>query len=196
MILNVHITTLTEHKISANGYLFCLAVYHNRSDLLHAYIGATGKFKMDDLIRLINDGWIKVVKEDAGYIFSNLKTTDKFQSLLIGVKVQLNTTDQWVKEWYNLFPKGVKSGGYYVKSDLSGCIKRMKKFQAQHPEFSQQTILNATKNYIENCAKKGYQYMKIAPYFIEKDGVSMLAGECDALSDNLDNYTNEFSTQL
>lgn len=196
MILNISTTSLIEHKLSANCYLFCMAVYHNRADLLREYVAVNGKFKTEELKRLIDGGWIELVKESEGHTFTNLQTTEKFKSLLLGVKVRLNTSEQWMKEWYNLFPKGVKSGGYYVKSDLSGCMKKMRKFQSQHPEFSQQIILDATKNYIENCEKKGYQYMKIAPYFIEKDGVSMLAGECDALSDNLDNYTNDFSTQL
>jgi len=99
----------------------------------------------------------------------------------------------WIEEYYNLFPKGIKSGGFYVRSSIQDCSNKMFRFLNDNPQFTKDIILEATKNYIKDCEARNYDKMKLAPYFIVKDGTSMLSGYCEAyvqgVNDNQDTYT-------
>lgn len=101
----------------------------------------------------------------------------------------------WIEEWYDLFPKGVKSGGYYVRTSIKSCDKRMFKFLTDNPAFTKNIILEATKIYVEQMKVNNYSMMKLAPNFIYKDGMSMLSGCCDAyvegVNNNQDTYSND-----
>lgn len=80
-----------------------------------------------------------------------------------------------------LFPKGVKSGGKLVKSAEGDIANKLRKFFKKY-KYSQEQVLQATKNYVESKRKEGWSFMQTAAYFIEKDGVSNLAAECDNLN--------------
>jgi hypothetical protein len=99
----------------------------------------------------------------------------------------------WIDEYYDLFPKGIKSGGFYVRTSIQDCSNKMFKFLNDNSEFTKDIILAATKNYIKDCEARNYDKMKLAPYFIFKDGTSMLSGYCEAyvqgINDNQDTYT-------
>jgi hypothetical protein len=101
----------------------------------------------------------------------------------------------WIEEYYDLFPKGIKSGGFYVRSSIQDCSNKMNKFIIDNPQFTKDIILEATKNYINDCKARNYDKMKLAPYFIIKDGTSMLSGYCEAyvqgINDNQDTYSND-----
>ncbi len=81
----------------------------------------------------------------------------------------------WIDEWRNMWPKGVKSGGHRVRGSRNGCLKKMRKFIKENPDFSVDEIFDATRNYILNRKKQNYEYMRVAEYFIEKDRMSDLA---------------------
>jgi hypothetical protein len=88
--------------------------------------------------------------------------------------------DDFVDEFRGLFPKGVMSGGYYVVGDKVSCKRKLNKFLKDY-KYTPEIILEATSRYIETMSKQDYKYMKIAPYFISKDGSSTLASECEAI---------------
>lgn len=87
----------------------------------------------------------------------------------------------WIKEWLELFPVGVKTGGKLVRSDSSGCDSKMNKFIKLHPAYSdKELILNVTREYIAEFEDNDYMYMKAATYFIDKKGEgSELAARCE-----------------
>lgn len=85
---------------------------------------------------------------------------------------------EFVDRWYELFPNSIKSGNFYVKTGKKDCFKKLGKFIVEHPEYSKETIIEATQRYINSCKAQGYKYMKLAPYFIYKDDISMLEGYC------------------
>ncbi len=93
-------------------------------------------------------------------------------------------TLQWIDEWRDLFPKGVKTAGYAIRGTRGGCIKKMKKFIKNNKEVTKEQIFNATKLYIEEKKRVRYAYMRIADYFIEKDGGSLLESFIEQLGDN------------
>jgi len=84
----------------------------------------------------------------------------------------------FVDEWFEIFPQGIKSGNFYIRTDKKTCFKKLGKFMTNYPEYSKATIIEATKRYVNSCRGQGYRYMKLAPYFIYKDDMSMLEGYC------------------
>ena len=86
-----------------------------------------------------------------------------------------------VQSYRDLFPKGSNNNGYPYKGDRQGCVKKMKKFIKNNPEYSLDIILKATKKYINEARKDNYNYMQLAHYFIEKNGVSGLGAFCEQI---------------
>lgn len=89
---------------------------------------------------------------------------------------------EFAEKFKELFPKGVKSGGYPVRSSTADIADKLRKFFKKH-KYTQEQVLEATKRYVERKGSEGYSFMQTAVYFIEKNGSSNLAAECDSLGD-------------
>jgi len=83
----------------------------------------------------------------------------------------------------DLFPVGVKSGGYPVRSSVVDIADKLRKFFKKHKSYTQEQVLEATTKYVNRKRGEGYSYMQKAVFFIEKDGMSTLASEIDSLSE-------------
>lgn len=88
----------------------------------------------------------------------------------------------WIDSYRELFPKGRTPDGYPYKGDKEGCIRKMKAFMKKYP-YSKEEILEATVGFVEAKRKKNFEFMTLAHYFIEKEGVSLLAALCAANRD-------------
>lgn len=120
--------------------------------------------------------YIKITGDNLEDIMPRQKMLDIFQTTdEVSLKV-------WIEEWCNLWPKGVKSGGYYIRSNSQDCLKKMIKF-IKLRKYSKEVIMKATKNYIDRKARENYAYMMKAEYFIEKDGMSPLATEIENINE-------------
>lgn len=108
------------------------------------------------------------------------------------VQVKVPDISELVEEYRNIFPKGNNSQGYPYKGDKMGCTAKLKRFKKTYPEYSNDTILSATKRYVNEKRKDGFAYMKLAHYFIEKNGVSDLAALCEQINNGEKdtNFTN------
>lgn len=167
-----------NNKININQALMLWFIETKDTYTAKKYIDTFGTFSTSDLDYLIDCGFVEGDKYD----FSTLIVTEKYKNLN-QKRNKEDSVELWIDEWYELFPKGVKSGGYYaVRCDKQGCIKKLKNFIKNNPEFDKNVILKATKKYVDEAALQGYAYMKTAPYFIEKSGVSLLAGFCENVS--------------
>lgn len=91
----------------------------------------------------------------------------------------------WFDQWWELWPKGVESGGYPLRSSKSGALRKMIDFSKDHPLFTKAIIITATMNYLIKMKRVNYSYCKLAPYFIMKDGISMLEGYCEQVSEGI-----------
>ena len=104
----------------------------------------------------------------------------------VGSKKKTTTAkevEHWIQSWREIFPEGINSGGYRYRGDKAETIKKMIKFVNTN-DYSIEQIFQATKDYVERFSQKGYAYMQLAHYFIEKKGVgSTLNAECEGLSD-------------
>lgn len=95
-----------------------------------------------------------------------------------------DSLEEWIDEWIDIFPRGLKSGGRLVRGDRISCLRKMKVFMKEYP-YTKDTIIKATQKYIESKRAEGFQYTRCAVYFIyrvessQKDKISDLAAWCD-----------------
>lgn len=192
--LKVNVTQLINCGITIEEYLLLRLIYTKQDTLLREYMSVRGSYKKGTFETLLSLGYLKDNEFDkkpdgeTSYTFNLLEVTDKFledfpqNPEVKTIKVNILNSDDFIQEWFDLWPKGIKSGGYYLRTDLLGCSKKMTKFCNNYPEYTKERILEATKSYLDKYKIKGYDYCKLAPYFIEKDGISTLAGECENYS--------------
>lgn len=83
----------------------------------------------------------------------------------------------------DIFPAGIRGGGgKLIKSPELAVVDKLKKFFKYYPDVKEESIIKATKNYIENRRRDGWRYTTQLDYFIFKDNVSMLFSEIEGLS--------------
>ena len=89
---------------------------------------------------------------------------------------------------YELFPAKVKSGSYPVRSGFNDFSKKLEKYINTHNKgdnaHTPEIIRKAFELYIERSRRNNWQYMKLAGYFILKDGVSVLESMCEEIITN------------
>ena len=157
------------------------------------YEGRTTAFRYSvDVQDLEKRGWIK---DAITGIDLRHKTIDLFKSLeydyrkdkaiatsSIGSGMIL---EELVVKMRELFPPGAKLAGRPLMGSKKGCTKKMRTFQLQNPEYSDNTIIEATKAYLGDFygRKSEWRYCVQADYFIDKDGVSKLQTYCEMIED-------------
>lgn len=108
-------------------------------------------------------------------------------------KKKQNDVHTWIDQWREIFPKGSNQSGYRYRGNRLEALKKMTKFVEQY-DFTKEEIFQATKNYVDKFALKGYMYMQQAHYFIDKkDSGSSLASECEGVQERVDNPVKERS---
>lgn len=190
MKFEIDIEKLIDNSMPLNQYFLCQMIYLQDSKSLNYYIEQFGTFvSKQDFDKLVENEYLGMHSITKGYVFSNFYITRKFINQFIEKeaksKLVQDCVEDWIDLWFNLFPRGVKSGGYLVRSDKNGCLNKMKKFVKNNPLFTRDIILKATNDYIDYMRMKNYAYMSLAHYFINKDGMSILAGQCEALLERI-----------
>lgn len=161
----------------------------------------------DDLFYLDDNDIIDISLDSKGYIYfskivlkeNGKKLLDEYKKLVKSDNIagQDNNFQQFLDSWYDLWPKGIKSGGYYVKTDKNGCGKNLQKFIKNNPNISKETILKATEKYLMDMKDRNYSMCKLAPYFVYKDNLSLLEGYCSNLNEtSLDGEFDPFTVKV
>lgn len=71
----------------------------------------------------------------------------------------------------DFFPEGKKPGtSIYWKCNRSEVQRKLDKFRLKYPQFSDEQICTATKNYVEGF-HGNYRYMQVLKYFISKNKI-------------------------
>jgi len=187
--MNKLIEKLIVNTLTAREYLLAFLLYTNKQDFIKEYETNIELFTEEDCNTLVKKGFITGGKN--GFIITE-KLKSLFQDYKEGIRGSppQEKVHNWIDDWYNLFPKRVRSGGYPIRCDKNGCLKKLIKFCKDHPEYDKEIIFKATEYYINTARQNDYQYMKLAPYFIEKDGISMLSGECENIVNRMENINN------
>lgn len=163
MVCRVDLDKCSEYNLTPTQfvYLYCL---HTDQEFPWS-VPRTQVAELEEL------GWIKITPEGP-------VVREKF---LIFVGQTSATTDEvydWIDEWRDLWPVGVKSGGRPVRGDKKGCNVKMKKF-VQEYDYTKEEIFEATKIYVFEKSRDNNRYMTCADYFIIKNGASTLASFCE-----------------
>lgn len=124
-----------------------------------------------------------------------LYSIDNVQLSIKGLELFKEDVDGWIKEWRELWPKGITSGGYPVRSDLAGITKKMRAF-LRKTNYSKEEIILATKLYLKERYENNWSFMKLAGYFIEKDGDSVLASFCERIREGETIEDDPFVTKV
>jgi len=139
--------------------------------------------------QLESSGLVKWHGEDPEAITLRKAGEDLFKRH-VGLKKKVTTAKEigeWITSWREIFPAGVNSGGYRYRGDKAEVIKKMIKF-VNTQDYPLEQIFQATRDYVERFSLKGYAYMQLAHYFIEKKGVgSTLSAECEGLAEKSSN---------
>lgn len=165
MKIEIDTDIIAKLGISINEYCLIYLLYHDCKNTIQA--------TTEMILNLESKGFVKDLPDG---IVLRKKTLDLFS---VTVPTKTKELEEFVENYRNLFPSGVKSGNRLVKGDKFGCLNKLKNFTSKYPEYSKEEILEATKVYIDLCRKRNYDKMTSADYFIEKDKVSMLASYCE-----------------
>ena len=102
---------------------------------------------------------------------------------------KMNVSD-WIEQWVNLWPKGVKSGGYYLKPNKQDALSNMQKFVKKY-KFTKDQIFEATGNYLKEKERDNWNYCMLGSYFIMKNNMSQLANYCTSIGTETAKRTNK-----
>jgi len=180
--MNIEIKTdqLISYGLTIEQYLLCMFLYRGLNEESKTYYKTFGTIDRG-LIDILFDRKILRSVSINSYSIDNLRINEEnFLKLL-----KIEPVSSWMEKWFNLWPKGIKSGGYYVKTDSHGCKTKLIKFIKNNPQYTKDIIMEATERYLFTKSLDGYDYTSLAPNFIEKNGVSMLAGECENVLNNI-----------
>lgn len=192
MIDRRYLTLHEELKIPLWQLMILIFVYEEQHELLQISLDENFIWFSGTIRSLENIGLVKWHGSSVAEITLRKAGEDIFKKH-VGTKKKITTAkevSQWIQSWREIFPEGVNSGGFRYRGDKAEVIKKMIKFVNTH-NYSLEQIFQATRDYVERFSLKGYAYMQLAHYFIEKRGVgSTLSSECEALSERPTN-TNE-----
>lgn len=92
--------------------------------------------------------------------------------------------NDFVKKWMALWDPTVKWNNVFVKSPEQLCKSRLIKFKELYPNISDETILQATQNYLLERKNNNWEYTMRSHFFIEKKGSpSRLKQYCDNIGE-------------
>jgi len=154
------LTFLNSYDITIEEYLYCYYIYHKLP---------IGELPVSD-IEVVS----KKVEERGLSNYLDILFKDELE---------------WVELWQKLWPEGVKQNGVYLRSTLPALKKKFKSFLKKY-DVSKETIIQATKYYLEEQKKDGYKYTSLAHNFIEKDGISNLGALCQ--NPEIANYSSNW----
>lgn len=165
MKIELDLNKLEELGITPNEYTFILlSVLELDSSLL---------MNMLDLEKLQSKGYLKITPDGV-----SLRAPSR---TLVNSISKVTKVEEWIDEWRNLWPSGVKSGGRPIRGNRGDCLKKMTSF-IETTSYTKEEIIAATLAYIiDRKHDRNYAYMTCADYFIKKEGTSLLESWCEEM---------------
>ena len=171
---------LVEQDIRIEEYAYALLI-NEGNDGFFQLARYNRKFPIDVNI-------FKVMDEKALIDYNPVINSEGLPSLMSGLKpskafstiTEKEHVSSWIKEWLDMWPRRIKSGGYIVKSNINDVTAKMNRFRKRYP-YEKDVIIEATNNYLRESEIKGWSYVKLAKYFILKGDESVLADECESI---------------
>jgi hypothetical protein len=178
---------IVRHKVTPNEFYILYCMIEGQE---------LGVFNIDEeLLQLKSRGYLDdhgVYTDKAAKLVKHIDNMGKKKYVLSEEDItHINT-------YREMFPKGNLPSGYPARVNVKDLQKRFVWFM-QNYEYSWETILEATRMYIEKYKAEDYKYMKTSAYFIFKsengETISQLANFCDMVTEGEEvvvtpNYTS------
>lgn len=187
-MLGEYISVYKETELRLYEFSLLILIYEKDLDFLKTvhdrnFIDYTNGIKFLEF-----KGYVKQFGEQPTDIMLRKAGTDLFTKHF-GKRKKKNSkseVESWFNEWREIFPEGSNSAGYRYRGNRLEGLKKMIKFVDSY-DFTKEEIFEATRQYVQRFAIRGYNYMQQAHYFIEKkDSGSTLASECEGLKEQSD----------
>jgi len=154
--------------------------------------------------RLINSNWLteeKLLTTKANVLLDSLdgyfrKSKAETSSDLMGNKYIDN-----IKVYVNLFPEGKLPSGKYARTNPKNLESAFRWFFKTY-DYDWETVVKATKVYLDEYERNNWKYMRTSQYFIRKQNPdksfeSDLANYCEVyLKGDYNNSNNHFSDRV
>jgi len=193
MIDQRYLAILQDYKLSFLEFMLLIFVYEEQGEFLSVAHDSNFMDFRHSIILLEGRGLVKWHGENPEEITLRKEGEELFKRH-VGLKQKITSSkevNQWMQSWREIFPEGMNSAGYRYRGDKAECIIKMIKFVNTH-DYTLEQIFQATRDYVERFSQKGYAYMQLAHYFIQKKGVgSTLSAECEGLAENSSNTKEE-----
>lgn len=152
-----------------------------------------------EYMRLISDGWLD---EDKNLTSKSIQFVQEIDSYFntkkkkTSVNILGENFTCRIEEYLEIFPKFKLPSNKYARSDKKNLENNFRWFFETH-SYDWDTIINATKMYVDEYETQGYKYMRTSQYFIrklnpaEKTFESELANYCEAYLNGSDDYGHD-----
>jgi len=182
-MLRDYFKILKEEDLPYQTFLLLVSVYEDDMEFVKFMHDRNYMEQILSIELLERRGFVKQHGDNPEDIVLRKSGEDLFKS--IGKKKKEKTdVHLWIDQWREIFPPGSNTGGYRYRGNKLEALKKMIKFADLYP-FTREEIFKATTLYVKRFSLKGYAYMQLAHFFIEKQNVgSTLASECEGLREN------------
>lgn len=150
-----------------------------------------------EISRLESEGWIQMekltpksitlIQSIDSYFKSSKKQTSSY---IMGEDFQTR-----IEEYLEIFPKFKLPSGKYARSDKKNLENNFRWFFENH-SYDWDTVIDATKLYVDEYERQGYKFMRTSQYFIrklnpaEKTFESELANYCEVYLNGDSDYND------
>lgn len=152
-------------------------------DQLHAYMQSLQrKLMVKKLVDIEEFSWDNFELTDlADQVFEELaKYVLEDSTLMREPPLPVERIPKLVEDFIAIFPEGKRNaGGEYLRGNSTDVTEKLNKFLKKY-KYPAETILGATSKYVKQQARDDYRWCSAAHFFINKNGVSKLATECEA----------------
>ena len=208
---------LARRNYNLDDLVIVYCIENEEKDLLNAYIGNRNINQTIALFqRFERKLLIERVGDPSNFSIDNFITTELGAALLLECMIHINNLDviisesigtitiesdiddldKLVKKFLEIYPKGRNRAGETLRSNEVDTKNKLKGFLKKY-KYSEETILQATKNYINQQRNSNFEYCSAAHYFISKMGYgSKLASECENIINGNSESISSFSDQL
>jgi len=190
---------LIKNDLSPNKLYLLWCKKHSITPMFNLNIGI-------EYMRLKNDEWLDENQELSS---KSLILVQELESFFKNSKKKTSTNilgDNFIcriEEYLEIFPKFKLPSGKYARSDKKNLENNFRWFFENH-SYDWDTVINATKMYVDDYERQGYKYMRTSQYFVRKLSIaektfeSELANYCDTYlnGDNDDLNNNFFSEKV
>jgi hypothetical protein len=181
--------------------IFNILIKNNLSpNQLYILFCIKNKIKTNDFVndslevkRLQTSSWLEYDMNLSGKSVLLLQEIDSFfktSKKKTNSKVMGENFMENIETYLDIFPKFKLPSGKYARSDKKNLENNFRWFFESH-NYTWETVLDATRLYVDEYETSGFKYMRTSQYFIRKQGSdktydSELANYCDMLLNGSD----------